>query len=142
MALETTYTITAKTTGTITFKFDLNGNLTHCNYVGEPFKEKQKKWFYPRLPLHESGMKMWQCIKEFTVVKGLPDISFDNFWTTYDLKTKKTKAEELFNKLNDDDKFNAIAGIKKYNNWLRKQNGIAKQLPDTYLRQKRWLDEF
>ena len=87
-------------------------------------------------------MKMWQCIKEFTVVKGLPDISFDNFWTTYDLKTKKTKAEELFNKLNDDDKFNAIAGIKKYNNWLRKQNGIAKQLPDTYLRQKRWLDEF
>ena len=140
MSLETTYTITGKRTGTITFKFDLNGNLTLFRYEGEPLSPKQQKWLYPRLAIHERQMKDWTCISEFTVTKGLPDISFDKFWEMYDNKAKKTIAEPLFNKLSDDDKFNAIVFIKRYNNWLRVK-GTAKALPDTYLRQKRWLDE-
>lgn len=138
--METTYIVTAKTTGTITFKFDAKGNLVFFKYEGEPFNELQKKWFYPRMPLHESQMKTWQTIKEFTVVKGEPDLSFDNFWNTYNNKAKKEPTKALYNKLSNDDKFNAIIFIKRFDNWLRLK-GTAKPLPDTYLRQKRWLDE-
>lgn len=140
MSLETTYTITGKRTGTITFKFDLLGNLVFFRYEGEPLSPKQQKWLYPRLAVHERQMKDWQAISEFTVVKGLPDVSFDNFWNMYDNKAKKEVSRTLFEKLSDDDKFNAIIFIKRYNSWL-KWKGTAKALPDTYLRQKRWLDE-
>lgn len=140
MSLETTYTITGTRNGTITFKFDLQGDLVLFKYEGEPLSDKQRKWLYPRIAVHENQMKAWQAIKNFTVTKGLPDLSFENFWKAYDNKAKKTTAEALFNKLSDADKFNAIVFIKRYNNWLRLK-GTAKALPDTYLRQKRWLDE-
>ena len=142
MAMDTTYIVTGKKQGRIIFKFDLNSDLILFKYEGEPLTEQQRKWLYPRIPTHESKMNLWHAIKEFTVIKGEPDISFENFWNTYDKKQKITRAKQLYSKLKDDDKFNAIAGIKRYNNWLKLQNGIAKMLPDTYIYQKRWLDEF
>lgn len=146
MSLETTYIITGKTTGQFTFKYDLNGYLILFKYEGEPLTEKQHKWLFPnapaplRLPIKIADIKNWTSIKEFTVTKGEPDLSFDNFWNTYSNKSKKTVAEALYKKLSNDDKFNAIVFIKRFDNWLRLK-GTAKPLPDTYLRQKRWLDE-
>lgn len=140
--METTYIVTAKKHGKMTFRFDVNGDLIYFKYEGELFNDLQRAWFYPRLPINEKQMKMWEAIKEFNVSKGEVDLSFDRFWNTYALKSKKLVCEVLWKKLKDEDKFNAIAGIKRYDNWLRQQGGIAKQLPDTYLRQKRWLDEF
>lgn len=138
--LETTYIVTGKKTGQITFKFDVNGDLVLFKYEGNPLTEKQRKWLYPRIPIQEKSMSMWSAIPEFTVTKGEPDLSFDNFWNAYNNKAKKIKAEQLWNRLSNDDKFNAIAFIKRYDNWLR-QKGTAKALPDTYISQKRWLDE-
>lgn len=140
--LITTYTITGKRSGKIIFKYDLNGDLVEFKYQGDPLNENQRKWLYPRIAVHERQIKNWQCIKNFTVTKGEPDTSFEAFWQSYGLKSKKTRSEQLYNKLADDDKFNAIAGIRRYDNWLRQQKGMAKMLPDTYLHQKRWLDEF
>lgn len=144
--LETTYKITGKTTGQFTFKFDANGYLVHYSYEGAPLTEQQHKWLFPkapaplRLPKTEADIKTWANIKEFTITKGEPDLSFENFWNTYNNKAKKLKAEQIWNKLSNDDKFNAITFIKRYDNWLRLK-GTAKALPDTYLNQKRWLDE-
>lgn len=140
MALETTYIVTGKKNGQITFKFDLNGDLILFKYEGEPLTEQQRKWLYPRIPTQEKQMGMWIAIKEFTVTKGEPDLSFENFWQTYNKKAKKEVCRKLWEKLKTDDKFNAIAFIKRFDNWLRKE-GTGKPLPDTYLRQKRWLDE-
>lgn len=140
MALDTTYIVTGKTTGRITFKFDLNGDLILFEYQGSTLTEKQRKWMYPRIPVNENQMKNWEVIKEFTVTKGEPDLSFENFWNTYNNKSKKIPTEALWKKLNNADKFNAIVFIKRFDSWLRVK-GTAKPLPDTYIRQKRWLDE-
>jgi len=140
MALETTYIVTGKKSGQITFKFDLNGDLILFKYQGEALTEKQRKWMYPRIPTSEAEIKNWESVKNFTVTKGEPDLSFDNFWITFNKKAKKEVAKKLYAKLSNQDKFNAIAFVKRYDNWLRLQ-GTAKALPDTYLRQKRWLDE-
>jgi hypothetical protein len=142
MALETTYIVTGKKQGRITFKFNLNGDLILFKYEGEPLDDKQRKWLYARLITNENQIKGWYAIKQFTVTKGEPDLSFDNFWNTYKQKQKRVNTEKLYKKLSDADKFNAIAGVKRYDNWLRLQRGMAKMLPDTYIRQKRWLDEF
>ena len=140
MPLETIYIVTGKKTGQITFKFNLNGDLILFKYDGEPLSPEQKAWMYPRIPISEKEMRKWYAIKNFTITKGEPDLSFENFWKTYDEKQKKIPTQKLWDKLSNDDKFNAIAYIKRYNNTLRLK-GTAKALPDTYIRQKRWLDE-
>ena len=142
MALVTTYTVTGKTSGQITFKFDLNGDLMLFKYEGDALTEKQRNWMYPRIPINEKQMDIWKAIKTFTVIKGEPVITFDAFWKTYGKKQKLTRAKQLWSKLTDTEKFNAIAKIKSYNNWLARQNGTPKMLPDTYIYQKRWLDDF
>jgi len=142
MEICTTYTVTGKTEGQITFKFNLSGDLIFFKYAGDPLNEAQRKWLYPRIPVNENMMKTWHGIKNFTVVKGMPDLSFDTFWNLYAKKQKLTRAKQLWNKLTETEQFNAIASIKPYNNWLARQRGTAKMLPDTYLYQKRWLDDF
>jgi hypothetical protein len=52
---------------------------------------------------------------------------------------KKKVCQDLWKKLKDDDKYNAIAFIPKMKSRYRVK-GISTPLPDTYLRQKRWLD--
>lgn len=140
MALETTYTVTGKTAGVIVFKFDLNGDLILFKYEGDPLSDNQRAWMYPRIPIHIDKIKNWEAVKNLTVTKGEPDLSFENFWNTYAEKSKKIVTQKLWEKLSKDDKFNAISFIKRFNNHLRLK-GTAKPLPDTYLRQKRWLDE-
>lgn len=128
--------------GTMTFVFDTQGYLVAFNLQEAELEEKQRKWLYPRMPLEEKGMSLFQNLKNFIVEKGEPDLSFDRFWNLYALKQKRTVAEKLWSKLSKKDKLAALKTIRLYNNWLTRQNGIAKQLPDTYLRQKRWLDNF
>lgn len=140
--LETTYTVTGKKEGQIIFKFNLNGDLIYFKFVGEPLTDAQREWLYPRIPISEQKMNIWKAIKNFTVTKGEPKITFEAFWKTYAKKQKLTRSQQLWKKLSDTDKFNAIAKIKDYNNWLARQNGTPKMLPDTYLYQKRWLDDF
>lgn len=53
MSLETTYTITGTRNGTITFKFDLQGDLVLFKYEGEPLSDKQRKWLYPRIAVQD-----------------------------------------------------------------------------------------
>jgi hypothetical protein len=82
------------------------------------------------------------AISNFTVTKGMPDVSFEAFYNLFGNKVKRTRSESLWNKLTQTEKLNAIASVKPYKNWLGRQRGIAQQQPDTYISQKRWLDDF
>jgi len=142
--LETTYTVIGTTfTGTMIFKYDLEGFLTHFELVDAQLNEVQRNWLYTqKFPYKAERLKHFYAINNFTVTKGLPDVSFEAFYNLYAYKVKRTRAEGLWAKLNQTEKINCLASIKPYNNWLRRQNGIAKQQPDTYISQKRWLDDF
>ncbi|MCO5253609.1 MAG: hypothetical protein M9892_04490 [Bacteroidetes bacterium] len=70
------------------------------------------------------------------------DLSFDNFWQLYAYKVgAKKKSEELWKKLSEDDRADAIKGIRKYDNYLRR-TGIAKVYPERYIKYRRWEDEY
>lgn len=137
------YTVTGNAfEGVMTFVFDTQGWLVGFNLEEAELTEEQRKWLYPKMPITEPRMATFQKLKNFTVEKGEPDLSFDRFWNVYAMKQKKTVAEKLWNKLSKRDKIAAMKAIRPYNNWLARSNGIAKQLPDTFIRQKRWLDNF
>ncbi|MBK5213393.1 MAG: hypothetical protein JJE55_07010 [Flavobacteriaceae bacterium] len=143
-ALETTYTVIGSTfTGTMIFKYDLDGFLTHFELVDAQLDEKQRNWLYTqKFPYTVERLKHFYAISNFTVTKGMPDLSFEAFYNLFGNKVKRTRSESLWNKLTDTEKTNAIASVKPYKYWLGRQRGIAQQQPDTYISQKRWLDDF
>ena len=141
----TTYTVTGNNTAVVwVFKYDLNGLLLEFKLQEGTLDNKQVTWLFhkDRFPYSEKRIKGWSSIKNLNVQIGEPDLSFEAFYNAYGNKVQKIRTEKLWNKLSKKDKMAAIAGIRSYNNWLRRQNGIAKAQPDTYLRNRRWEDDF
>jgi hypothetical protein len=68
------------------------------------------------------------------------DITFENFWETYNYKRGKIKAKEVWNKLSDDAKFKAISYIHKYK-YEMKLKGYDMLYPERYLSRRRFDDE-
>ncbi|NSW46221.1 MAG: hypothetical protein HPY79_10455 [Bacteroidales bacterium] len=70
------------------------------------------------------------------------DLSFDRFWNVYSYKVgNKTKTEKLWNALSDADKTTCLRRIKAYKSYLER-TGIAQAYPETYLRNRRWEDQY
>lgn len=140
----TTYTVQGKNSPIVwQFKYRLNGLLYSFELLEGELDQKQINWLFVKgfFPYKEAQIKGWiTSIKNFKITVGEPDLSFDTFWNLYDEKQKKLKAKELWKKLSKADQIKAVTYIRRYNNLLKYKNQ-AKALPDTYLRQKRWLDE-
>lgn len=141
----TTYTVTGKGSNIVwLFKYRLNGLLAKFELLEGELDDKQVNWLFikGKFPYKEQQIKGWKAIKNFDIKTGEPDLSFETFWAVYSVKQKRTVAEKLWEKLSKKDKIEALKAIPRYNNWLAHKNGIQKQLPDTFLRQQRWLDNF
>lgn len=67
------------------------------------------------------------------------DLSFDNFWKLYAYKEGKIKAREQWEKLKDADKVAALTGIEGYRSRC-KQNNVAMQYAERYIKNRRWED--
>ncbi len=108
---------------------------------------KQSQWLFGsgNFPVNELIMKQVWAVRlkaNFEISVGLPDTSFETFWTLYGQKVKKEPCKPLWAKLKEADRIKALDGIRRYNNWLRLHPGIGRKNPDSYLRQKTWEDEF
>lgn len=145
--METTYTVKAKNTGSLwEFKYDLNGNLSQFKILEGELSAVQRQWLFcaGNFPDIEAVMTAnWipKMRANFEVTKGEPDLSFDAFWSAYNHKVKKVKAESAWKALANRDKMGALAGIKSYDNYLRRK-GVAKAYPSTYLNQRYWEDNY
>ena len=71
------------------------------------------------------------------------DLSFERFWQEYKYKVgSKDRARRLWEALEDTEKSDALHAIKPYRYWLSHQNNTNTCLPQTYLKQRRWENEF
>jgi len=143
--METTYTVTGANTSVMwKFTYDAAGHLRAFEFIDGALDQKQIDWLFTgnRFPYSENRFKsILQPLKNFVITQGEPDLSFESFWNAYGKKEKKLLTERAWKKISDVDKIGALRYIKRYNQSLKQSNGIAKQYPDTYLNQKRWLDE-
>ncbi|QKX04866.1 hypothetical protein HN014_08030 [Aquimarina sp. TRL1] len=143
MEVTTTYTVKSKNYPTIwEFKYDLNGVLTSFKIDGS-LNQTQIDWlFSSKFPYKEEVIKKWKSIKNFEIIIGAPDLSFQTFWNVYGYKIKKVVSERAWKKLSKADRLNALKGVKKYNNFLYRKPGREKANAATYLNQKYWEDEY
>ncbi|CAA0152234.1 hypothetical protein [Tenacibaculum maritimum] len=143
--LRTVYTVKGKKSSIIwEFEYDLNGVLRAFKLVEGELTEVQRKWlfFHTRFPYTENAIKSWdKSYKNFELIVGQPDLSFDAFWALYNRKVGKLEAERAWKRLNKSDQLKAIKQIKAYDGMLRRKR-IEKVHPATYLNKRRFDDEF
>lgn len=139
---------------TFLFKYDLNGNLKTFDVAEGNMVEMQVLWLMkvpegadmPRFPAFEQDFKhRWlnsaEMTAKFDITVSPADLSFEAFWTAYNLKVKKDLAEKAWNKLSEADRILAFLALPRYEAYLVK-SGQAKAHPVTWINQKRWLDEY
>lgn|SRR5690348_5686708 len=77
-----------------------------------------------------------------TIIEADYEITFDMFWKAYNKKINKVRCILLFGKLNKTEQIKAFVGIKEYDRYLKKEIWRSKADPETYLRNKYWLNEY
>jgi len=126
------------------FRYFENGFIEsfHYNSITDP-GEKARETISKIFPFEISQLDLFKNNKDvFKVEEVTPDLSFKKFWDTYAHKQgKKARAERLWKQLSLSERAKAMAYIKKYDNFLFMNKGIAKAYPETYLNQKRWENE-
>lgn len=147
MQPQTTYTVKSKREHYIwQFKYDLNGNLIAFEIVSGILTTNQMRWLFTNthFPAIESIMvNKWIPLlkKDFEIDIGEPDISFDAFWKIYKYPVQKKRSQAIWEKLSKADRIKAIKAIKSYDGMLSRKK-IDKAMPDTYLRNRRYEDDF
>lgn len=104
----------------------------------------QAGWIKSSLPAKENELFAWAAGSDKITVEEVPeDLSFNEFWTTYDYKVgKKDRALALWAALPAEERAQALRAIPKYKYWLAQRPAIEKLYPETYLKQKRYQNEF
>jgi hypothetical protein len=79
---------------------------------------------------------------KIAITQGAFDVSFDTFWKAYAYARNSYKAKEQYNKLIYADKVALIGSLVAYNAYCRKNQWYNKQLADSYIRNKQWLNDW
>ena len=134
------YIVRNKSTGgEMLFKFDLQGRLLAFDILETPPTQEIYTFIQRNLPTTLGQLvqrvKGWKTSELHEVAQ---DLSFESFWNTYANKNgKKKMCENTWEKMNDNERGLALAGIEKYNKAV-KRDGVSKAYPSTYLNQKYW----
>jgi hypothetical protein len=124
--------------GELIFGYDTEGVLKY--YENNAQLEPQHiEWLYGQFPLTVGDLE--RIVTKGTIT-DITDLSFDAFWEAFAYKVSRKDAEKAWRGLGENDKANAIAGIKRYNYYLQTHKSIERLHPATYLNKRRFEDKF
>jgi len=133
------YSVTSsRFTGELIFGYDAEGVLKYYENNAQ-LEPPHIEWLYSRFPLTVSTLERIVTVGNIT---DITDLSFDAFWEAYAYKVSRKDAEKAWRGLVENDKVNAIDGIKRYNYYLQTHKSIERLHPATYLNKRRFEDKF
>lgn len=120
-------------------EYDEEGDLLSIHAKKGEADHKIKKFFWQNAPYHVMGIE-WYKRAENVVVSLVPeDLSFERFWKEYAHKEgKKSRCENKWSKMSDEQRIKALKHIQKYNQFLSQNPSIARKYPETYLNAEAW----
>ncbi len=77
-----------------------------------------------------------------TIIAADVEITFKMFWDKYNHKINKLRATKIWERMPLAEQVEAYCGIQKYFAYLKKNDWLGQQDPDTYLRNKTFLNEY
>lgn len=128
------------------FEYDDDGHLLSYQLSPGTFSEDHFKFLIDKFPKSFALMQKWIEAKQVnpTGYQGVkirevqPDLSFGAFYTAYNFRSgKRSRAEAVWEKMDDINRAKAIAYIPKYENNLLK-TGWNKMMAETYLNRQEW----
>jgi hypothetical protein len=130
-----------KMSGSMLFEYDSNGVLMAFEN-GAELTADQMKWIAPHFPITKAYLDAMTKASDFKAAAVPPKLDFDILWDAYGYKIgKKDVAKRLWSMLTDVEKAAVLASISKYNYYLS-QRTTAKAYLETYLRNRRWENEY
>jgi hypothetical protein len=135
-------------TGEINVLYGLDWKLLFIDFLKCDLSDEQMQYFKDKLPVNLTGEdkteSLTQCFgkSKLNIVEEGYFVSFDQWWTRYNLKRNRARCEKLWHKLSDADKVNAFFKLGMYDRHLALEQWKTKADPDTYLRNKYWNNEW
>ncbi|MEZ0611950.1 hypothetical protein ACAW74_25785 [Fibrella sp. WM1] len=128
--------------GKVILKYGGRDELREFSNQAE-LSDMQLDWFKQMLPMSHMQFQAFltQYPNAFKVNVIPPDLSFEVFWEAYNKKVKKARTQRLWEAMNDSERIACLNSLSGYHYYLDKKK-IAKCYPDTYLRDKRWLEDY
>lgn len=106
--------------------------------------EKQQAWFAENFPI--TLQRLNDMVRKFPTIKAelvATDLSFENFWNSYDHKVgNKPRTLKLWDKMSDGQKLKALQTIPAYDYYLKVNPQIQRLYPETYLSQQRYETDY
>lgn len=124
--------------GEVILHYNPDGCLIFFEYNAE-MTEQQQLWFYNNFPTTYSRLEQIIFKSKTVILKPIQlDLSFQNFWDTYDYKIgHKSRAEKLWNAAKEVEKVMVFENLPAYNYYLNIKK-IEKLYPETFLYQRRY----
>jgi hypothetical protein len=138
--------------GEIHVLYGTDQQLLLIDFMKVDLKQNQLDYFKERLPsridVDDSELvKLTVCEwlkyqmgtkNRLSVIEQGYRVTFEQWWTRYNVKRNRTRCEKLWNKLSEADQVNAFAKLQLYERHLMVNNWKTKAEPDTYLRNRYW----
>jgi len=135
------YILTSKKfIGQIFLAFNNRGTVAAVDMTTAELDAHSTGHFLRSIPVLESNLAK-SFSSEVTIVAEDFQVSFDDFWNSYDKKINKKRCIPLWNKLNLNQQVAAYYGIRKYDAFLKASNRI-KCDPENYIRNEMWENEY
>lgn len=134
------YKVTTKKGAVMLFGYNKAKNLVLIKAETNP-TDQQYLYLVHNFPVTESLILEWRT-KGFIVEKLITDISFKNFYSQFPKKANPKDATKAYKLLTDEQKLQAINGIKKLKQHMQNHPEWSCMYPATYIRGERYLDEY
>jgi len=123
--------------GNITFGYNEEDILT--KFINEAeLNDVQLKYLSENFPFTASDLQ--KIVGTHGKIQEIIDVSFEKFWVMFDKKVNRKRSEELWYKLSESDRQLCLDRLNKYKIFCKQHNRFQKD-PDTYLRNRSWIDE-
>lgn len=129
-------------TGSAELWYNQEGRLIRIDVADTNMRPKHVEFIKRIAPVHEKDMQPSLFSSQTTIIEADVEITFEQFWATYNHKINKARCEPLWNKLSKADKVLAYVAIKRYKKYLRETGYRAIADPEKYLRNKYWENEY
>lgn len=140
--------------GEINVLYGTDGKLMYVDFMKSDLSEEQMQFFKEKLPVYltpgpspqgdgnSSVLASHFGKSKLNVVEQGYSVSFEQWWTRYNLKRNRERCEKIWNKLSEADRAAAFFKLALYERRLSLDQWRTKAEPDTYLRNKYWNNDW
>lgn len=132
-----------KYTGTVKVVYGVTGQIQKVDFSAAQIPADIISGLKRAIPVTVQGIEAGEGFgKEATIVEAAFEMTFDMFWTAYDKKINRLRAEKQWNKLSKTDQVLAYTGVAKYDEFLKANHWRKKADPENYLANQYWNNEW